>query len=493
MRGTSKKRVRQRIAAGKAVFSYQRLLAVAAVIVVAMVALGSCSQPPKRAVRKKFRPEGPRLHAYDRVLIVAPHPDDETLGPSGLIQECLKRKIPVNVVMMTNGDGYKRSAQVFLQASIPTPETYLHLGMVRHEENLRALKIIGLSVEDVDFLSYADGSIHALFDSNWDDANAHAGSTEVATCPYGFAYEPGAVYSGENVVRDLTSIIDSFRPTIIIYPDPQDDHQDHWATSAFVEYVMSKLKYGERQYTYLVHKGYLWPFPWAYAPDQPLLPPPELQGLGAMWLMFPLTKAEEQVKDKALRAYASQEIMGEPFLSAFVRRNESFSYYPDIQRPPVKKKPDFLAGPMLPELIFRDPVRDTLSSEMRGFGDIRDVGFAYDSSHVWLAFEARMGLSPQVTYGLHLRIFEDGTVRRIDVSVLNGVATVETPASNSLVLNRSPSVTMQENRMVIELPGDVLKKAMVVMINIDTWLAFSPKQKRIDRTAWRRVFLVHKR
>jgi len=44
-----------------------------------------------------------RLDAVDEVLVVAAHPDDETLGAGGLIAECERRGTPVTVVVVTDG------------------------------------------------------------------------------------------------------------------------------------------------------------------------------------------------------------------------------------------------------------------------------------------------------------------------------------------------------------------------------------------------------
>ena len=39
-----------------------------------------------------------------RILILAPHPDDECLGTGGLIQQALAKGAKVKVVFITNGD-----------------------------------------------------------------------------------------------------------------------------------------------------------------------------------------------------------------------------------------------------------------------------------------------------------------------------------------------------------------------------------------------------
>ncbi len=43
------------------------------------------------------------LAAVEHLLVIAPHPDDETLGAGGLIAECVRRGIPATVVLVTDG------------------------------------------------------------------------------------------------------------------------------------------------------------------------------------------------------------------------------------------------------------------------------------------------------------------------------------------------------------------------------------------------------
>lgn len=46
------------------------------------------------------------LSPVTRLLVFTPHPDDETLGAGGLIQRVQRLGGQVQVVLMTNGDGY---------------------------------------------------------------------------------------------------------------------------------------------------------------------------------------------------------------------------------------------------------------------------------------------------------------------------------------------------------------------------------------------------
>jgi LmbE family N-acetylglucosaminyl deacetylase len=440
-------------------------------------------------LRKKQKLVGPKLYQTDRVLVIAPHPDDETIAPAGLIQECLKRKIPVKVVLMNNGDGYRRCAIINFKTLEPTIEDYKRLGYIRHQESLNAMTSLGLSEKDVIYLSYADGSTNSLFEKNWDYSDLHKGTNGDTHATYPFAYEPDAPYCGENVVKDLQQIFDDLKPNVVIYPDPEDDHHDHWATSAFVEYVVSKIKYDGRQYTYLVHKGFDWPFPWLYSPESTLEPPPELVGLDARWLRFKITTDEEQKKETALGMYESQKLMAEPFLKAFVRTNELFACYPDIVLPPVKKEPDFFKGRIMPSVAFRDPAKDALTRELEGFGDIIEVSFAYDRKKVWMALETRRGIAPDIVYGYHVRIFKGDDIKRIDVNAKEKVARIGKEASNSIFIDKQVPMKTMNNRMVIELPYSYFDNADVVMLNVDSFNSQDGNHRRIDRTAWRRLYL----
>jgi hypothetical protein len=43
------------------------------------------------------------LNGKDRLLVLAPHPDDESLATGGLIQRATRQGLPVKVVFLTNG------------------------------------------------------------------------------------------------------------------------------------------------------------------------------------------------------------------------------------------------------------------------------------------------------------------------------------------------------------------------------------------------------
>ena len=65
---------------------------------------------PARALRTL--PEMATPSAADRVLVIAPHPDDETLCCAGILQNALKAGATVGVVWITAGDSFEIDAIV---------------------------------------------------------------------------------------------------------------------------------------------------------------------------------------------------------------------------------------------------------------------------------------------------------------------------------------------------------------------------------------------
>jgi LmbE family N-acetylglucosaminyl deacetylase len=79
------------------------------------------------------------------MLVIAPHPDDETLAAGGLIAAQKSRGVQVKVVAVTDGElAYGDTAG---------------LGQLRQEEQERALAILGVSSADVIRLRLPDSSV----------------------------------------------------------------------------------------------------------------------------------------------------------------------------------------------------------------------------------------------------------------------------------------------------------------------------------------------
>jgi LmbE family N-acetylglucosaminyl deacetylase len=85
-----------------------------------------------------------------RVLIVAPHPDDETLGCGGAISLLCHQGYDVNVLIISDGTASHPNSQKY-----PAPM----LRWIRSQETLTALAILGVDRWAVTFLHLKDGEI----------------------------------------------------------------------------------------------------------------------------------------------------------------------------------------------------------------------------------------------------------------------------------------------------------------------------------------------
>ena len=279
----------------------------------------------------------------DRILIVAPHPDDELLGCGGLISRALAAGAEVRVVVMTNGDGAPL-ALIFGQKDLPLgPAAYLKLGRKRQQETLAAMQTLGLPPDHVYFLSYPNMGLLALWKpEHWSaDTPYTSPYTHADRSPYANTYTPRAIYCGEQVTRDLIKLLDEFRPTAIFVTHPQDVHPDHWATERFVEFALRRLQADGKPwasrialYGYLIHWP-RWPLPLAYAPRQELVPPPDLLAADPRpWLKLPLDSGIVKAETQALWCYHSQQPRVDRLLPALIRANEAFAALNNMEASP---------------------------------------------------------------------------------------------------------------------------------------------------------------
>ena len=88
-----------------------------------------------------------------KVVVFAPHPDDETLGCGGTIVKKLSNGYGVSIVFMTDGRHSLTDLGIY---SGPTP---FEIKERRREEALRAMKILGVQEKDLFFLDFEDKSL----------------------------------------------------------------------------------------------------------------------------------------------------------------------------------------------------------------------------------------------------------------------------------------------------------------------------------------------
>ncbi|MBK7975066.1 MAG: PIG-L family deacetylase [Deltaproteobacteria bacterium] len=170
----------------------------------------------------------------ERLLVIAPHPDDETIASAGLIQRVLARGGSARIVLVTAGDGYQDAVRRITPEIPPQPSEYVAYGEHRIGEAEASAATLGGERVDVEVLGFPDGGLKALLDEHWpEDKPERSLTTGAADPPYDEARAPALPYSGANLRGELTRILRETRPTMVCLPDPIDIHPDHSAAGAF--------------------------------------------------------------------------------------------------------------------------------------------------------------------------------------------------------------------------------------------------------------------
>lgn len=158
---------------------------------------------------------------FGSTLVVAPHPDDESLGCGGAIALLKQLSYTVRVLVVSDGTLSHPNSRAF-----PTPA----LAALRQQEALTALSILGVEAADVTFLRLKDGSVPINTTPGFDTAIA--------------------------LVRDY---LISFTPATILLPWRRDPHADHRASWELVCTAIADLHISPRLLEYPI---------WDWDPNQ---------------------------------------------------------------------------------------------------------------------------------------------------------------------------------------------------------------------------------
>ncbi|HVB96816.1 MAG TPA: PIG-L family deacetylase [Chloroflexota bacterium] len=169
-----------------------------------------------------------------QVVVVAPHPDDETFACAGAIDAAQREGRRVAVIFVTSGERCSAS---------PLRKSLAH---TREKEAVQVLESLGLDPGvDVAFLRYPDASLTEL---------ANIGSVcTLGSCP-GHGFLGIERFRYDQLVTDLLAVLATAHPEIVYLPDPRDAHDDHRATYQVVQTALKRaadLRPALR--TYLVH------------------------------------------------------------------------------------------------------------------------------------------------------------------------------------------------------------------------------------------------
>lgn len=264
----------------------------------------------------------PAFDAATRLLVVAPHPDDETLCCAGVMQRVRAAGGQVSVLWLTSGDASHLTLLLIGHTLFGNAATARALGIRRMAEARAATALLGVAPAGQVFLGYPDRGLLPLIDAFRTQIYTSA-TTGAAQVPYSDALAPGHPYTGDSLQHDFAAAVRRLAPTLILAPSPLDAHPDHRAAGLLTAGLSSRLGIVTPVRYWIVHGGEGWPSPRGLNPGIPLSPAPRAAALAPV--PFTLTPAEEDRKLAAVQAHVTQlQVLG-PFLLAFVRTTELFS------------------------------------------------------------------------------------------------------------------------------------------------------------------------
>ncbi len=416
----------------------------------------------------------------DRVLVLAPHPDDEVLGCAGVIQQARSLNLPLRVMWLTYGDANQWSFALYRKHPVVVPGAVRQMGEVRHDEALTAARILDLDPTSLTFLGYPDFGMLAIWNQHWSNAPPYRSLLARATAvPYADALRPGAPYKGEEVLRDITAVLRDFRPTKIFVSHPADHHGDHRALYLFTKVALWDLKREQRPtpalYPYLVHYN-SWPRPFGCRPKETLVPPVSLRET-VMWHSFALSDGQLNSKQSALRAHRSQCAASGRYLMSFIRANELFGDFPPVTTTSeeVRERP----------VVMPDQL--TAVDRATFVGVTRQL-VRVDDSHLVVTIELSRPLAREVELSIYAFGYRPdrpfATMPKLEVRV-SEIHHALFDQKHKLLAD-SFQLTRSARRVVVLLPLATLGQPDRVLISGRTTLADLP----LDWTAWRVVKLA---
>lgn len=276
-----------------------------------------------------------------RLLVVAPHPDDESLAAGGLMQQTLAAGGRVHVLFLTNGDGYPEALEAARGPGAATAAAYRAFGERRHTEAMAALGHYRLPPGAATFLGFPDGGLAEIWRRGPQGAAYASPFTHAETPPYRYVLDRRARYVSGDLVAAIARTVARSDPHWIVLPTPLDHHLDHCSTFTLVVAALRVRAAApgggdgtrpERLLTYMVHTASGWPPP-GQIPGA--LPEPAKPIAPARWFSLALNDAQVEIKRQALAEHRTQVAVMETLFHSFTRPNELFGVIEHDQIPGV--------------------------------------------------------------------------------------------------------------------------------------------------------------
>jgi LmbE family N-acetylglucosaminyl deacetylase len=225
----------------------------------------------------------PEFSNTDRLLVIAPHPDDESLGCGGLVQHALAAGATVRVIVVTDGDNNPWPQRRLEKIWHIDAAAQARWGSRRRTEAREAVAVLGLDSAQVEFLGWPDLGVTRRL-----------------------------LADGAAMVGDIAQRLTDFDPTWIATPTLADTHPDHSAIRLVLQAACLRSHCRGRVLGYGIHGD-------AVQAD----------------LRLPLSDAQLQRKREAVLCHRSQAAFGTARLLRFVHAQESFALEAKCKTAPV--------------------------------------------------------------------------------------------------------------------------------------------------------------
>lgn len=221
--------------------------------------------------------QGLDLHNNTRLLVLVPHPDDETLATGGLIQVALAAGASLRIVIATDGDNNPWPQRWLEKRWRINATARARWGARRRNEAAEALARLGVAATDIRHYGWPDQGLTA---SLMRDA------------------------LGED---QLVAEIADFAPDLIVAPSLEDRHPDHSALRVMLELALARSPQAAcARLGFVVHG----PTP---AEDA---------------LVVAISTEQARLKQHALQAHASQLVLSSKRMHRLCQRVERFQPSP---------------------------------------------------------------------------------------------------------------------------------------------------------------------
>ena len=162
-----------------------------------------------------------------RLMLFAPHPDDESLGCGVALHRAVSAGATIRVVYATDGENNPLPQRWLFRKWRLNPSDRRRWGKWRRSEALAALRTLGIRPTQVAFLGLPDQELSILL---------------MRDC--------------QSILDQVAAIVSDFCPTDLLIPSPSDTHPDHSALAVILRLALntSSANHVEtRTWHYIVH------------------------------------------------------------------------------------------------------------------------------------------------------------------------------------------------------------------------------------------------